>query len=406
MNVQNQCWIYAVGNGETLHASLIPKGTLSQSFNTSSSAFVPDWSGGNGPKIYLSLLAGNVPKQPEGGVTGGTWYHNGTALTFDGSGNCTNKTYTKNGSTCPLFLRTTEDVPIPNSNPVQYVSLPALKINGNLASGGNIDLDSIRFVGLGELDGATHDIDLTLPVRLAEWNGSGYLGQILFTDSQGNENGENVIRTANGKVYAKARLIKDAEMSQGSQGVNGDYRCIWKLNGSVIATDVYFVEISQAQVTDYATLECEFYLWNDTTHANLLTTAAEGIDDQQDPEYLYRNHELHDGTEWGDELRGGECYVHKKEKTRFVAWMGTTTDETVDDTWTLYARFCGINGATLAAPSGNTAGIASLAGKTASSGYYQMTKDNTTKKWRTPEVTWEEACAQGMNISVFIKASK
>lgn len=407
MDASNQCFIYAVGSGETLHPSLIPKAAFSQSYNSSNSAFLPDWTGGNGPVVYLSLLAGDMPKQPVGGETGGTWYYNQDVLTFDGNGRCTNKTYTKNGTTYPLFLRTVEQVPIPNTNPVQYVRMPALQINGNLATGGNIDIDNIRWVGQGELDGVNHDIDLTQPVRLSEWNGSGYLGQIVFTNGlNGAENGVNVIRTANGKVYAKARLFKDAEVSQGAQGVHGDYRCIWKLNGNVIGTDVYAVEVSQAQVTDYAMLECLFYLWDDTAHANLLTTASDGIDDQQDPEFMYRNHELYKNGSWGSELRGHQCYVHKDEKARFVAWMGTTTDETVDDTWTLSAKYCGINGNILAAPSGNTAGIASLSGLTASNGFYPMTKDNTTKKWRTPLVTYDEASAQGMNISVFIKAVK
>lgn len=393
MEVSGQCFIQAVGSGETLHSSLIPKAPLSQSYNSTGSAHLPDWTvEENKPVVYLSLLAGATPKLPVGGSTGGTWYYNQTALVFSGN-NCTNFTYTKGGNTYPLFVRTTEDIGT-SGNPVLA---PALKINGNLATGGNIDIDQIRWEGKGELDGAEHDIKLALPIRLSEWSGSGFLGQILFA------NGVNVIKTANGSVTATPRLFGDTEM------LTSEYRCRWKLNGSYIPnTDgLYSVTITQAQVVDYATLECEFYKYADSTYQNCLTVAVEGIDDQQDPEYMYINHEMYKSGAWvNQEIRGGKADVHKDEKVRFVAWMGTETNEAVDDTWTLIARYTGINGTTLAAPSNGTAGIASLAGKTASSGYYQMTKDNTSKKWRTPEVTFAEAVDQGMNVSVFIKATK
>ena len=382
--VSNQCWIQAVGSGETLHASLVPKKPLSQSYNSASSSFVPDWTDNNEkPVIYLSLLAGATPKQP---VNSGDWYYNGTKLTWSGN-NCTNYTYTSGGNSVPLFVKTEENVGTAGSP----VNMPALKINGNLASGGNIDIDTIRWVGQGEMDGANHDIDLTIPIRLAEWNGSGYFGQIMFT------NGVSVIRTANGSVTASARLYKDVQMQQ------SEFRCIWKLNGTEIANSrgQYSVTISQAQVTDYAMLECEFYAYSDTSYSNMLTVACEGIDDQQDPEYLYRNHELHDGSSWSGEIRGSKADVRRDQKVRFVAWMGTETSEAVDDTWTLSARYTGINGTTLTGSN-----IDSLSGLTATGGYYPMTRDSSSKKWRTPEVKYAEAVAQGMNISLYIKATK
>lgn len=396
MTVSNECFIYAVGSGETLHSSLISLGALSQSYNSAGNRFNPDWSSG-GPTIYLSLLAGNMPKQPVGGANGGTWKYNGTTLTFL-NGQCTTEGFEGK------FILTSHSVPVPNSN--QTVSMPALLIIDNLATGGNLDIDTISWVGQGELNGVNHDIDLSLPVRLSEWNGSGYLGQIVFTDSSGTENGVSVITTANGKVYAKAKLYAETELAQSTSGSPGAYRCVWKLNGQTIGTDVYRVEVSQQQVTDHAILECLFYDWADTAHNKRIATASEGIDDQQDPEFMYRNHEVKKGNSWGSELRGGVCYFYKDQKVRFVSWMGTMTDESVDDTWSFSARYCGINGATLAAPTEQVAGIASLAGLTGSGGYYPMTKDGTSKKWRTPEVSWDEACAQGMNISVFIKASK
>lgn len=386
MEVANQCYIHAVGSGETLHPSLIATKPLSQSYNSSSLAFLPDWTDENEkPVIYLSLLAGATPKLPVGGGAGGKWYYNGTELQWSGN-NCTNFTYQSGGSTVPSFIRTTYNIGTEDDR----VDSPALKINGNLATGGNIDIDKIRWVGQGELDGVNHDIDLTLPVRLAEWSGSGYFGQILFS------NGVSVIKTANGTVTATARLYKDTLLAQ------SEYRCIWKLNGNIIATDVYNLTIGQAQVTDYAILECEYYAYSDTSHEHLLTVAAEGIDDQQDPEYLYRNHEIYKNNAWGnEEIRGAKADIRKDQKVRFVAWMGTETNEAVDDTWTLSVKFSGLPGTPL-----NNAHIASLSGLTATNGFYPMTKDNTSNKWRTPEVTFAEASAQGMNISLFIKASR
>lgn len=378
--VTNQCFIQAVGSGETLHASLVPKKPLSQSYNSSSQVYMPDWTDENEkPVIYLSMLAGATPKAPVGA---GAWYYNGTLLEWNGN-NCTNYTYQSGGSTEPLFVKTTEDVG-PSGSPV---TMPALKINGNLASSGNVDLDTIRWVGMGEMDGVNHDIDLTLPVRLAEWNGTGFFGQILFN------NGISVIRTADGSVTATARLYKDSLLAQ------SEYRCIWKLNDQVIGTDVYTVTVQQSQVTDYAILECFFYKYSDTAHANLLTVASEGIDDEQDPEYLYRNHELYSNNAWSGEIRGNKADVRLNQKVRFVAWMGTETDETVDDHWNLSVRYTGLNGAAVT-------NLASLSGLTASGGYYPMTQDNSTKKWRTPEVTYAEAVAQSMNISLYIKAVK
>lgn len=381
-----ECFINAVSTGETLHPQLLSTKPLSQNYNSSKGTFSPDWTdSGNSPVVYLSQLNGSREIPPIGTPR---WFYNNAELSFDSNGNCTTTGYGNLFKSKPLTL-----------NGVTYNA--ALYIIGNLASSQNIDIDLIGYKGQAELSGVLFDVELALPVKIAEWSGSGYFGQITFkdvTNASSPVDGVKVITKKGQKLQATAHLYGDAEL-QATQ-----FYCRWYLNGTLKsgASTGNTFNVTEGDVTDHAVLECRYY--EDSACTKLITVVSEDIDDQQDPEFMYIQNQKYaipansSTYAWTDWISGKNVSLRKGEKCKYQVWVGRVDDATVDTTWsTFMVMFRGKNGTVL-----RPAQLSALTGLTVNGDWYTLAKSS--GKGITGEIPFDEVAAQGDGVAMYIKA--
>lgn len=304
--ISNRFYITALEDGSTLHGNLASDKSLTQMWTGSSA--VPNWEEEiNQPEIYLTLLDGSTLVAPNSFK----WYYNNQEIEFsyEEDGTISNDGKSTNG----LFQQTKKIVQYGTSTK----EMPALKIIGNLAGyGGNVDIDTISINGTYSVDGSAGiSFASTIQVRISEMTANGYLGVINFKDGIADitEKGQSIL------MYA---VLYDSSGSPASE----QYTTRWYLNEETSYTTGTTIDgfrnafsVTEEKVIDHAIVRCEFWSGNDRR-----ATAYVGIDDMQDPQYMYIQYNGANGN--AASLRSGE-------DVEFNIWIGTRTDASVDTSW-------------------------------------------------------------------------
>jgi hypothetical protein len=275
--------VTALEDGTTLHGNLVSTKSLTQAWNGNSA--IPDWTvAEEQPIIYLTLLSGTTLVQPSGV---GTWLYNGTTVVGDSRFEVTTYNVTYGGTT---------------------LAMPALKIKGNLASGSNVDVDTIQYNGTYVIDSSGVDFSCSIQVRISAITANSTLGIINFKNGVSDITSAGQTITMNGVLYG----------SDGTPVTNITTK--WYLNesttptsGSTIDGVANSFQVNESQVVDHATVRCEFY---DASN-NLKYTAYAGIDDMQDPEYMYIQYNGNNGN---------AASLRKGDTASFQIWVGKRDD--------------------------------------------------------------------------------
>lgn len=286
--ISNRFYVTAIDDGTTLHGNLASDKSLTQAWNGSTA--VPNWTTpSEQPTIYLTLLSGATLVKPADGYK---WYYNGAEITAsDTRFQITTKSVTYAGQT--------------------IADMPALKIVANLASSANVDVDMITFKGDYVINGTGVSFACDAQIRISAITANGKLGVINFVGgiSDITEAGQTI--TMYGRLYG----------SDGQSDTSATTK--WYLNDSSIPVSGQTIDgqtnafqVTESQVVDHATVRCEFYDANN----NLLYTAYAGIDDMQDPEFMYIQYNGNNGN--AASLRNGES-------ASFQIWVGTREDPSV-----------------------------------------------------------------------------
>jgi len=286
--ISNRFYVTALEDGTTLHGNLASDRTLTQAWNGTSA--VPNWTDPNEqPTIYLTLLSGATLVAPASGYK---WYYNGTEISDSDS----------------RFQKTTKSVTYAE----QTVTMPALKIVANLASSSNVDVDMITFKGSYIINGAGISFSCDAQIRISAITANGNLGVINFLNGIADITEPNQTITMYGILYG----------GSSGQPVSG-VTTKWYLNDSSTPTSGQTIsgytnayQVGESQVVDHATVRCEFY---DASN-NLLYTAYAGIDDMQDPEFMYIQYNGNNGN---------AASLRKGETASFQIWVGTREDAAV-----------------------------------------------------------------------------
>lgn len=285
--ISNRFYVTALEDGTTLHGNLASDRALTQAWNGTTA--VPNWADPNEqPTIYLTLLSGATLVAPASGYK---WYYNGTEISDSDS----------------RFQKTTKSVTYAG----QTVTMPALKIVANLASSSNVDVDMITFKGSYVINGSGIEFSCDAQVRISAITANGKLGVINFV------NGVSDITEA-GQVITMYGMLYNAD-GQAANGVTTK----WYLNdsstptiGQTISGYTNAYQVGASQVVDHATIRCEFY---DASN-NLLYTSYAGIDDMQDPEFMYIQYNGNNGN---------AASLRKDETASFQIWVGKRDDASV-----------------------------------------------------------------------------
>lgn len=285
--ISNRFYVTALDDGTTIHGNLASDRALTQAWNGTTA--VPNWTDTNEqPTIYLTLLSGATLVAPASGYK---WYYNGTEISDSDS----------------RFQKTTKSVTYVG----QTVTMPALKIVANLASSSNVDVDMITFKGSYVINGYGIEFACDAQVRISAITANGKLGVINFV------NGVSDITEA-GQVITMYGMLYNAD-GQAANGVTTK----WYLNdsstptiGQTISDYTNAYQVGESQVVDHATIRCEFY---DASN-NLLYTSYAGIDDMQDPEFMYIQYNGNNGN---------AASLRKDETASFQIWVGKRDDASV-----------------------------------------------------------------------------
>lgn len=281
--ISNRFFVNAVVDGDTIHGSLRSDKSLVQMWT--GAAAVPDWTvAANQPTITLTILRGSTYTVP---VTGSVhWYLNGTEITNGSSYEIGTKTVTYGG---------------------QSISgVPYCKIKRNLASSSNVDMDIITCTGKIEVSGAAIDFSAEVEVKITNSAGKGYIGVISFP------NGSDIDR-AGQEITLVPSLYNETNNIT-------NFTVKWYFNGTeVTATSGTGNRISgknlivtEASVTDYAVVNCEFYV-----NGEVVATEFVGVDDTQDAEFMYIQYNGSDGK---------IASLHSGQTVTFDIWVGSSTD--------------------------------------------------------------------------------
>lgn len=304
--VSNRFYVTALEDGTTLHGNLVSAKPLVQAWN--GAAAVPDWTvAANQPLIYLTLLSGGSSVAPDSDYD--QWYYNGTLLTFGNDGKST-------GTYANMFEKTTETS--------GGQAMPALKIIANLASSANLDVDTIIYKGKCNLGGALVEFSCTTQVRISGITANGYLGLIDF------QNGIADITEA-GQTITPYAVLYDGE---GNVVDRTKYTVAWTLDGvqktgttvTIGGTTYYALSVVESDVTDHAIVGCQFVL---TEGNNNVYTAYAGIDDMQDPEFMY----IQNGTAANAQSNGNAASLRTGETAYFTVWIGSRDNAAVRTGW-------------------------------------------------------------------------
>lgn len=307
--ISNKFFVSLIEDGTTLHGELRATKSLTQAWT--GSACVPDWSSShvdNRPLIYISLMNGTDVVTVDSGSE--KWYYNGTLITWSSSVTTQNiggTSYQGYVSTnCGgVFFKTTYTL--------DGKAMPAMGIIGNLANMSDVvDIDVIRFEGQKTLSTNPVDFAASTNITISDWVNGGYLGVINF------QNGRADITRDNNQVVCQGYLYDDG----GNVISSATYK--WYFEGDpAVKSTTQTLTVSEADVTDYVVVKCEFYMLVDGQNT-LVYTAYAGIDDTQDPEYMWIQY---------NGANGNSASLRKNESVAFRIWVGKEDDPTVNTSW-------------------------------------------------------------------------
>lgn len=229
------------------------------------------------------------------------WYYNEIEI-FDANGNCKIKDADGNA----LFQLGTTTVELGG---VSY-SVEQLTIISNVASEGNLDIDTISYSGSVELNGKQIEFPpCSVDIKIAQMSTTGYLGLLSPESAIISEKGQS--------VDINATLYDDA----GQQPTTWFTKWFNAGTGAEItsARGQKKLTVTESQVTDNMVIRCDFY--TDSAYNNKVTTAFASIDDTQDPEYLYVSMNGSNSDFSGQLSPGESCVV-----SMWVATMDDSTD--------------------------------------------------------------------------------
>lgn len=302
--ISNRFFITALEDGTTLHGSLSSNRSLTQAWNGTSA--VPNWTDKTKqPTIYLTLLNGTDLVQPDKIQ----WYHDNVLIDFSNNS---------------LFKQTTY--------PVTYggktVDMPALQIVGNLASGENVDSDTITCTGTYSINNSPVDFSASVNVRISQITANGYLGVIVFPG------GSSDITQA-GQTLQMYGILYDSN----GEACNVDTRGMktnWYLNDAAQATEgkdytdsngtkypLSGFTVTEGQIVDHAMVRCDFI----NNGGSVVYSAYASIDDVQDPQFMYIQYAGNNGN---------AASLRKGETAEFVIWVGKRNDATVDKAYNTF----------------------------------------------------------------------
>lgn len=378
--VGNTINITAIGDSETVHGALCTTVSLTQAFNKQTSQCVPNWAGwadADKPIVYLYLQYGSREIQP----LSHTWYYNGVELSFnENTGACTTQNYTT------TFKEVTYTI--------NGYNAVALKIIGNLAGAGNLDLDRISIRGQVEMAGAPVGFAAEQVVRISTVNSNGYVGVINFA------NGKSILLGEADTISATAALY----VGSGTPA----FTVQWKLNGADVAASKLSnggktVSLTGADVTDIAVLTAIFF----DSENHQVAVASETVDDVQDEEYMYikttiGQYSSNNGTitiSGGTDSTGKDVFLRPGQAVRYQFYMAKA-----DNPSTKLAKYTDYGfapkGSDGNALSNATTSISCLSGKTAGAdGAYSVKKGSAGEYYGEIIVPYDEVNTLGGHVS-------
>lgn len=296
--ISNKFFVQVIDDGATLHGEIRATKSLTQSYT--GTTCVPNWTvTDNQPIIYISLMNGTTFIVPDSTYT---WYYNGTAITWDSNG----KSNAVGSLVAGTFEKVTNYTPS-GYNTGEYV--PAIKIVKNLASSSNVDIDVIRFDGQATLTTNPVAFSASLNVTITEWlEGGGYLGVINFTNGIADIDSTHTSVTCNAVLY-------NGDGNAITTGVT--YKWYKEGDSSQVGSSASLT-VTDSMVVDYAVFRCEFWMTVDGTSTNV-ATARVGIDDTQDPEYMWIQY---------NGANGNSASLRSGESVSFTVWVGKADDPT------------------------------------------------------------------------------
>lgn len=323
--VSNRFFITTIQDGHTITVSLVSNMKLTQTVVNGSCT--PNWNAGETgavtPLIYVYSRLDGVARPPVAGS--GTWYWNGTPLTF----NAQNKSTVTDAAGYPLFEQTA------------YNSLPALRIIRNIGSTGNPDNDVISYSGTMELGGVPQAFSVDTVVRISVGAGAGYNaimgGDREVTSATAGQTGYTAKVFA--QLYSNSSPITTGltarfyrEGIDGATVVDGWPKTVGAATatdettpfGNLIPAGSYAVTVNASEITDRVVIRCDFIKDNE-----VIASCWTDVDDRTDPEEMFIVNSTTTTVGQSDiQLRAGQTVAVK-------AWMGYSTN--------MYSRYPGYN---------------------------------------------------------------
>lgn len=331
--ISNQIYMQAIDDGTTIHGSLNANTSLSQAYSKTSQTYSPDWSNGNGPVIFLTLLDGVTPIIPSGWDASSsstwdavTWIWNTTTLSFGSDQKSTNATYGGN----PLFQRVTYTW--------GSLTVPALKILQNMALAGQLNNDVVQVNGNVEMSGSPIPFSASVTLSFGEVNANGYHGIIEFPLGSYIMNDSDIIKCV-GLLYSGGKIVSN-------------YTCRWQFNGNTVGTStstypyqrqneydgpnpttapwpkVNYNELvvngnDNTGVLDLATVTCIF-----SVSGKDVLTVTEVIDDKGDDEMMFTYYTINGQK---SELDGSPVSLRSGQSVIWDAFIAkATAPDTID----------------------------------------------------------------------------
>lgn len=369
-SIGGRIMVNLIDDGSQLHAVLLCNTPLTQSWT--GSAADPDWTvAANQPVIYLDAKSG-IDRVTVGAFS---WYYNNQLIQFTG-----------NTSNDGKFQMTTYEIET-------GVTVPALKIIGNLAANGNVDEDTIAFSGTATINGTNVPFRSVISIRISSFSENG--GYNAYIDSK--DNGGFAIDKDHSSLILY-NVLKQAGASGIATIGASAYVAEWYINGSKVTDNSKVgtvtidgvtyskLTVAEADITDYAIIECKCFKLEGGSKGAYLLSAFVEVNDLTDPEMMYVSSTISGAgittsqtTETGE---GNENTLRNGQQVNYDVFVAKAED--VTSVFTSYAHFyiqlrtaqnavytAALSGADLGSPiaSGDFAGFRKLVGSGAATGH-------------------------------------